>query len=88
MSDLCNFRGDLYALYARISNTGDMMEMRQRIDDMVNVLSDSASQKISRIKRVFEEAIGKDLAAHYYIRGESARPKAIGFDRDLLVFES
>jgi hypothetical protein len=55
---------------------------------MVNVLSDSASQKISRIKRVFEEAIGKDLAAHYYIRGELARPKAIGFDRDLLVFES
>lgn len=87
LSDLCNHRQALYAIYERISHTGDLPEMRQRIDDMVNVLSDSASQKISRIKRVFEEAIGKDLAAHYYIRGESARPKAIGFDRDLLVFE-
>ena len=54
-----------------------LTEMKYRIDDMVNALSDSASQKISRIKRVFEEAIGPDLAKHYYIKGESGQKKKI-----------
>ena len=63
---------------------GDLSEMRERIDDMVNALSDSASQKISRIKRVFEEAIGQDLAKHYYIQGESGQKKKIDLNRSLV----
>jgi len=83
-SSLCDFRDELYEIYASISNMGDLHEMRGRIDDMVNTLTDSASQKMSRIKRVFEEAIGPDLAAHYYIKGESGQKKKIDFDRALL----
>jgi hypothetical protein len=47
---------------------------------MVNALNDSASQKISRIKRVFEDGIGPDLAKHYYIKGESGQKKKIDLD--------
>ena len=51
--------------------------MRQRIDELVNVLSNSASEKISRIKRAFEIAIGEDLAKHYYIQGGNGERKKI-----------
>jgi hypothetical protein len=76
-SSLSEHRNELYEIYAAISTMGDLTEMKYRIDDMVNALSDSASQKISRIKRVFEEAIGPDLAKHYYIKGESGQKKKI-----------
>jgi len=83
-SSLSEHREELYRVYADIATMGDLSEMRERIDDMVNALSDSASQKISRIKRVFEEAIGQDLAKHYYIQGESGQKKKIDLDRSLV----
>ena len=58
--------------------------MKQRIDDMVNVLTGSANEKISRIKRVFEEAIGVELAVHYYIKGNIGEVRKIGIDRELV----
>jgi hypothetical protein len=84
-SCLSEHRVELYDIYAAISTMGDLEEMRSRIDDMVNALNDSASQKMSRIKRVFEEAIGPDLAAHYYIKGESGQKKKIDLERGLVV---
>jgi hypothetical protein len=66
---------------------GDLLEMRERINDMVNTLNDSASQKISRIKRVFEDAIGRDLAKHYFIKGDAGQKKKIDLDRNMIVKE-
>jgi len=83
-SSLTDYRNELYEIYTQISTMGDLKEMKSRIDDMVNTLSDSASQKMSRIKRVFEEAIGPDLATHYYIKGETGQRKKIELDRQLL----
>lgn len=83
-SSLSDHRNELYEIYSNISTMGDLIEMKERIDDMVNTLSDSASQKMSRIKRVFEEAIGPDLAKHYYIKGESGQKKKIDLDRTLV----
>lgn len=74
----------LYEIYAAISTMGELTEMKVRIDDMVNALNDSASQKMSRIKRVFEEEIGPNLATHYYIKGESGQKKKIDIDRSLI----
>jgi hypothetical protein len=66
---------------------GDLVEMKERIDDMVNTLNDSASQKMSRIKRVFEDAIGRDLAKHYYIKGDTGQKKKIDLNRNMIVEE-
>lgn len=86
-SSLSDYREELYDIYTRISTTGDLNEMKERIDDMVNALSDSASQKMSRIKRVFEESIGTELAKFYYIKGEPGKEKSIELDRNLLTVE-
>ena len=61
LTDLIDHKQELYDIYAEISHTGTSHDMTVRINDLVNVLSNSASEKISRIKRVFEEAIGPIL---------------------------
>ena len=85
LTSLCDHRQELYDIYAGISNTGTLQNIRIRIDDMVNVLNNSANEKLSRIKRVFEESIGGELAKQYYIRGEAGEAKKIDFDRSLLT---
>jgi hypothetical protein len=42
---------------------------------------------MSRIKRVFEESIGTELAKFYYIKGEPGKEKSIELDRNLLTVE-
>ena len=86
-SSLSEHRTELYEIYSKISTMGDLVEMKERIDDMVNTLNDSASQKMSRIKRVFEEAIGRDLAKHYYIKGDAGQKKKIDLDRNMITEE-
>ena len=86
-SSLSEHRTELYEIYSKISTMGDLLEMRERIDDMVNTLNDSASQKMSRIKRVFEEAVGRDLAKHYFIKGDAGKKKKIDLDRNMIVEE-
>jgi hypothetical protein len=85
LSSLSDHRRDLYTIYGQLSGSGELEEMRVRIDDMTNALSNSASEKISRIKRVFEEAIGKDLAKNYYICGGVGEAKRISLSRERVV---
>jgi len=85
LSSLSDHRRDLYAIYGQLSGSGELEEMKVRIDDMTNALSNSASEKISRIKRVFEEAIGKDLAKNYYIWGAVGEAKRIILPRNKIV---
>jgi len=87
LSNLCDHREKLYTIYTRLSNRGMLDEMKVRIDNMTNVLTNSASEKISRIRQVFEELIGQDLAEHYVIRGEVGEAKKIALDRTLVVAE-
>ena len=87
MSSLCDHREELFNIYAELSGNGDRQEMKQRIEEMTNALSNSASEKISRIKRVFEQSLGRTLAAHYYIQGEPGRERRIALDRILVTYE-
>lgn len=88
LSFLCDYRQELYDIYTNISNIGDLQEMRNRIDDMVNVTSNSAAEKISKIKAAFVKAIGEELAKHYYIQGELGEVKKVGLVRGLVIDKS
>ena len=87
LSSLSEYRIELYEIYAGIANMGDLREMQIRIDDMVNALSDSASQKISKIKKVFENAIGNELAKNYIIKGGNGEMKKISLERSQVRLE-
>lgn len=63
---------------------GMRVEMKGRIDDLANLLNNSANEKMSRIKRVFEDAIGNHLAKHYYIHGAVGDVKNIDLERGMV----
>ena len=84
LSCLSEHRQELYEIYESLSTMGMRVEMKGRIDDLTNVLSNSANEKMSRIKRVFEDAIGNQLAKHYYIHGAVGEVKNIDLERGLV----
>ena len=77
ITELHDFRQRLMEIYREIRITGLDIELLKSINEMVNVTTNSASEKISRIKRVFEEAVGPDLAKHYYIQGTNGERKKV-----------
>jgi hypothetical protein len=60
--------------------------MKNRIDEMTNITSNSAAEKISKIKKAFVKAIGEELAKNYYIQGGNGEVKKVNFGRELLIF--
>jgi hypothetical protein len=88
ISSLSEHKQALYDIYSRISSRGMMEDMRQRIDDLTNVLREQASVKISRIKRAFTDAVGQSLADHYIIQGDNAERKRIKIDRGLVEYKA
>jgi len=77
ITELHDYRQRLMAIYRESRITGLDNELLKSINEMVNVTTNSASEKISRIKRVFEEAVGPDLAKHYYIQGANGERKKV-----------
>jgi hypothetical protein len=86
LSFLCDHKEELYGIYANLSSIGDLVEMKGRIDDIVNVTRNSAAEKISKIKAAFVKAIGEELAKHYYIHGGNGELKKINLNRDLVKY--
>jgi hypothetical protein len=85
LSFLCDYKNELYDIYTSLSSIGDLYEMRNRIDEMVNITSNSAVEKISKIKATFVKAIGDELAKSYYIQGGNGEVKKMELDRGLVV---
>jgi hypothetical protein len=84
LSFLCDYREELNNIYKEISSIGDLVEMKARIDDIVNVTKSSAVEKISKIKAAFVKAIGEELAKHYYIHGGNGEVKKVNLVRNLI----
>jgi hypothetical protein len=61
--------------------------MREKIERLCNYTSKSAENKMSKIKDIFEESLGEELARHYYIQGANGYPKKINLDRSLVHWE-
>lgn len=78
-------RDALYRIYERLSNSDERSLVVQRVDDLVSILTNSAEEKLSRIKRMFIEALGDDLARHYYISGERGEAYRIPVDRSMVM---
>jgi hypothetical protein len=84
ISSLCDYKEEMYHIYTNISTRGDLQEMKSKIDRIANVTTNSASEKISKIKEKFSSAIGSELAKNYYIHGANATTRKISLDRKLV----
>ena len=74
--------------YRKLSDSDNPTTIRNRIEHLTNPLSNSLSEKTSRIKRILIEEIGKELAQFYIIDGPNAGKKKISLDRSLVNWES
>jgi hypothetical protein len=85
LHDLVDHKEELRSISARISTSGLLAEIHSPINGLVDVTSNSASEKISKIKAAFVKAVGKELAKHYYVQGEHSEKKRVPLNRDLCV---
>ena len=88
LSFLRGKREELYEIYTSLSSIGNLQEMKNRIDEMANITSNSAAEKISKIKKAFVKAIGEELAKNYYIQGGNGEVKKVILDRHFLKIKT
>lgn len=84
LTNLCDHRDELVEIYSRLSKTGLMADIHNRVKDICDVTSNSASEKISKVKQKFTAELGEELAEHYIIKGADGGRKGICLDRDLV----
>jgi len=87
LSCLPDYRKELYEIYGALSNRGDLIVMHNRINEMTRLTNNNASEKLSKIRKAFRDAIGDELAQHYIIDGENAQLRKISIDRSLVIME-
>ena len=68
--------------YLRMKVSGGRDMAGVRIRDLVSPHSNSASEKISRIKKKLQQAFGPEMAEQLYIAGDNAEPKRIPLSRE------
>jgi len=85
--DLPNYKGELIAIYKKISKRENILKMEESIDDIVNPALNSINEKCSRIREAFISKFDESIAQNYFITGSRATPKKIALNRDLVVIE-
>ena len=84
LSHLQDHREEIGSIYERLSNSSDLEAIQNRISDLVSPMSNSASEKISRIRSRFVDACGEKMAEHFVIAGPNGEKKKILLDRKLV----
>jgi hypothetical protein len=87
VSHLADYRAELLELMGRLSRSDDPQVIEQGVDELCRPLSNSLSEKMSKIRRKFNDLLGEDLADVYCIKGPNGGHKSIALPRELVVFE-
>ena len=87
---LQDYRTELYSLYENLSTSGEIEQIKSSINDLINPLSNSVSEKISRIKKKFKDGLGENMSLPYLISGNSGEKRfipAASTKNELVFFE-
>lgn len=88
LKELVDHRDELLAIYRKLTNLDDQVQMESSIDSLVDPLSNSFSEKCAAVKSAFLEELPERVANHYYIQGPQGGVKGISLDRTLVEWES
>lgn len=83
---LNDFKPELKKIYASLYNGSDPIFVEKNIESLSSPFSNSASEKLSRIKAKLIRALGADLAQFYYPKGENAEPRTIEVEREWVEY--
>lgn len=87
MSEVSDHRNELLDNIRRMSRRDDPQVIEQGVDELCRPLSNSLSEKMSRIRRKFIDLLGEDMAEAYIIKGPNGGNKRIDLDRNLVIFD-
>lgn len=87
LSHLVDHRDELRTIYSRLSTRGDLPYIYNKVEGLLNANSNSASEKISRIKAEFESKIGEKLSRPYLITGGNGEAKKIELRREMVEWD-
>ena len=78
---LQDYRDEIYSLYMDFQHTVSEETIQSRIQELINPNSNSASEKISRIKKKITGILGAEMSQELIIQGQTGEPKKIALDR-------
>lgn len=87
MSEVSDHRIELLENIRRMSRRDDPQVMERGVDELCSPLSNSLSEKMSKIRRKFVYLLGEEMADAYIIKGPNGGHKKIALDRELVVFD-
>ena len=77
LNSIFEYKDEFMDIYSSLSNADSREVMEQRVNDLIDPLSNSISEKISRIRRKFSEVLGEEMAADFIITGANAETRYI-----------
>lgn len=82
LSHLSDYQFELMELYSISSGDTDAHAIQARVNEICNPLSNSISEKLSKIKSKLTNLLGEELAQHYIISGPNGGLKKISASRE------
>ena len=86
LSYLPDYYEELLSIYLSLTPHVDIDQARDRIADLTNPLSNSMSEKISRIKAKLKIMLGEEIAQPFFIQGPNGGLKKIEIPRDRVTY--
>lgn len=86
MNLIQDYQDEIATIYQQLTNQPTNDKIQASIAGLVDPLSNSASEKISKIRKKFEVTVGEDMAQEYCIKGPNAGLKKINLNRELVIY--
>jgi hypothetical protein len=86
LSYLPDYFEEILAIYMEINPHLDRDSAKERVSDLTNPLSNSVSEKISRIKAKLKNMLGEEIAQPFIIQGPNGGLKKIEISRDQVTY--
>lgn len=87
LAEMGDYKAELRGILNQISPSDSRDAIEGQLENLCEYNSNSLSEKMSRIKRKFDEKLGTAMAEHYYIKGPNGGLKKIDLDHNYLQYE-
>jgi hypothetical protein len=87
LAEMGEYKAELRGILNKVSPSDSRETIEGQLENLCEYNSNSLSEKMSRIKRKFDDKLGSAMAEHYYIKGPNGGIKKIDLDRNYLQFE-
>jgi len=88
LAEMGDYKAELRGILNQVSPSDSREMIEGQLEKLCEYNSNSLSEKMSRIKRKFDEKLGSAMSEHYYIKGPNGGLKKIHLDRAFLSQEA